>query len=378
MILRRVGALLERERVPGLAGIFLFAVLGTVEALTVYGLLELQLLPGPWLLLIVGVLGLVTVLAYRLLHGRRRWLRVLGGTVSLAATAGCMLLVMGAAMVDSAMGLVAQGPEYQAPPYETPAPFVVYLSGSDTRAGTLKKSRSDLNILAVVDPAGERVLLVNTPRDYYIPNPAGSGARDKLTHCSLYGVTNSAKALGQLYDVTVDYTAQINFKGFETLIDALGGITVQSDRAFTTSVGGYPIVAGDNHLNGAQALAFARERARLTDGDNGRGRNQMQVVTAMIRKVTDGTLLRNWGAVLRSLEGMFTTDIPVRLMTAMIRLQLWENPDWQVETLSVTGRDGSAGTYSTGRTKVYVMYPDETAVETASQRIRAYVGEEEK
>ena len=61
-------------------------------------------------------------------------------------------------------------------------PFVVYISGSDTRSKVLKSSRSDVNILAVINPRTKQILLVNTPRDYYIGNPAGNDALDKLTH----------------------------------------------------------------------------------------------------------------------------------------------------------------------------------------------------
>lgn len=108
-------------------------------------------------------------------------------------------------------------------------PFIVYLSGSDTRSTYLAKSRSDVNILAVVNFKTHQVLLVNTPRDYYVPNPAGNGALDKLTHCGLYGLSCSAQALADLYGCKITYCAQINFTGFETLVDAIGGITIYSD-----------------------------------------------------------------------------------------------------------------------------------------------------
>ena len=73
----------------------------------------------------------------------------------------------------------------------TTMPFIMYLSGSDTRASVLVKSRSDVNILAAVNPVTKQILLVNTPRDYYVANAAGNGEMDKLTHHGLYGVENS-------------------------------------------------------------------------------------------------------------------------------------------------------------------------------------------
>ena len=137
------------------------------------------------------------------------------------------------------------------------APFVIYISGSDTRSKKLKTSRSDVNILAVVNPKTEQILLVNTPRDYYIGNPAGGGALDKLTHCGIYGVDCSMEALSILYDEEIKYYGQINFTGFEKLIDAVGGVDVYSEVAFTTASGRFAVEKGMNHFNGKQALAFA-------------------------------------------------------------------------------------------------------------------------
>ena len=159
-------------------------------------------------------------------------------------------------------------------------PFILYISGSDTRSKVLDISRSDVNILMAVNPQAKQVLLLNTPRDYYVKNPAGSGAYDKLTHLGIYGLDCSMKGLGNLYGVDVDYYAQINFTGFETLIDAIGGITVNSDEAF--SAGGYDFVEGPNEMNGAKALAFARDRHHQASGDNARGKHQMMVIEAMI------------------------------------------------------------------------------------------------
>ena len=112
----------------------------------------------------------------------------------------------------------------------TTDPFVVYISGSDTRNLTLTTSRSDVNILAVVNPSTKQVLLINTPRDYYVDTAASAGAKDKLTHCGMYGIDCSMATLGNLYDEHVDYYVQINFNGFKTIVDAVGGITVESER----------------------------------------------------------------------------------------------------------------------------------------------------
>ena len=121
----------------------------------------------------------------------------------------------------------------------TKDPFVIYISGSDTRNMKLATSRSDVNILAVVNPATKQVLLLNTPRDYYVETTVSAGMRDKLTHCGMYGIDCSMGTLSNLYEENVDYYVQINFNGFSTLIDAIGGITIESEKSFRTSEGGY-------------------------------------------------------------------------------------------------------------------------------------------
>ena len=249
------------------------------------------------------------------------------------------------------------------------APFAVYISGSDTRSKKLKTSRSDVNILAVVNPQTEQILLVNTPRDYYIPNPAGKGASDKLTHCGIYGVECSMEALAGLYDEEIQYYGQINFTGFETLIDAIGGVDVYSEVAFTTFRGNYNIVQGMNHLNGEQALGFAHDRYSLKGGDNARGQNQMQVIKAVIAQISAGNIITNYSEIMDSLQGMFATNISADKISGLVKLQISDMIHWDVKSYAVTGRGDSAKTYSIPGMNAYVMWPDQETVDHAKMLI---------
>ena len=251
----------------------------------------------------------------------------------------------------------------QAKPEGYIQPFTIYISGMDTTSSVRAVSRSDVNILVTVDPQNRQILLLNTPRDYYIPNPAGGGGLDKLTHCGIYGVDNSIKALSDLYDVPVDYYARINFTGVETLVDAVGGVTVYSDVAFTAG-GTLYVQKGENNFNGQQALTFARERYNLAGGDNARGKNQMKVITALINKMTTSTaLISNYAEILKSLEGMFVTDMPSELISQLVKLQM-ENmqTSWQIHSYAVTGVCGSRITYSMPGFYASVMFCDDAMV----------------
>ena len=346
----------------------------TIQALSLGILWVLQVLPMEALVIVGCLMVIFSTIIFRMIcskkEKRQKLRRFFGCLLSLCTIAVCIGGCLAALLVGGIVNAMFGSNELGTAPVVTPKnpesdSFSIYLSGSDTRSSKLTKSRSDVNIIMVLNPTGKQALLVNTPRDYYVSNPAGNGAKDKLAHCGLYGTDNSRAALTELYDVPITYAAQINFKGFETLIDALGGVTIHSDFAFTTTAGGYYIKAGDNHLNGAKALAFARERSKLAGGDITRGKNQMKLITALIKQVSPSNLMANYREILNSLEGMFVTDMPLSAITKLVTTQLTDMNDWEVFTYSVTGKGGTDYNYSSG-TNAYVMYPEQASVSHAA------------
>lgn len=247
--------------------------------------------------------------------------------------------------------------------------FTVYVSGIDTNGPVSTKSRSDVNILMTVNTKTKQVLLVNTPRDYYVPLPISGGNRDKLTHAGIYGVETSMGTLDMLYGTSTDYYFRLNFSGFQTIIDALGGVDVYSDYEFVTLHGNYYIAPGMNHLNGSQALGFVRERYSLPGGDHDRGKNQMKVIKAMIQKMTSTDFLLNYTNVLNALAGSFETSIPMDLISDVVKSQLSDGGDWNIVSYAVSGSGDTQPTWSMG-SPAYVMWPDESTVETAKAMIQ--------
>lgn len=249
--------------------------------------------------------------------------------------------------------------------------FTVLISGIDVRGSISTTSRSDVNILMTVNPKTHQILLTTTPRDYYVYIPEVSGdMRDKLTHAGIYGVDASMRTLGNLYGVEVNDYIRINFDSVIRLVDALGGVDVNSDYAFTTRGGAYSFNEGLNHLNGEQALAFSRERYAFTDGDNQRGRNQMAVLTAMINKLQSPALLRNPGEVLEVVGESMQTSFTRSEITNLIAWQLSEGKGWEITRQAVSGHGDSQQTYSMRGRNLYVMWPDEESVAEASEKIR--------
>lgn len=252
--------------------------------------------------------------------------------------------------------------------------FVVYISGIDTFGDVSVRSRSDVNILAVVNTKTKHIQLINTPRDYYIEHPKSNGVKDKLTHAGLYGVENSMGALENLYGVKINYYVRMNFSGFEDIIDAMGGIDVYSDKDFTVEpVKHYTV--GVNHLSGIEALAFARERHAFAAGDIQRGQNQMNVIIAMINKLSSKDVLYNYSNVLDGIAGTFQTDMTSDDIYTLVKKQLVDNTKYTIDSYSVTGTGDSCTTYSTPKTKVWVMQPNMDEVEHAKGLINSVLSE---
>lgn len=249
--------------------------------------------------------------------------------------------------------------------------FTIYISGIDVYGPISTTSRSDVNIVAVVNPDTRQVLLINTPRDYHVPLALDGNPLDKLTHAGNYGVDVSMNTLGNLYGIDMDYYFRINFSGFTEVIDALGGIEVNSEYAFTTRHGNYSIKKGINYLNGSQALGFARERYALAGGDNQRGKNQMAVITAVINQMASSSLLNDFSGLMNSLEGSFETSMSSSQISSLVRMQLNEGGTWNVVSYAVTGTNSSSSTtFSMPGWNVYVMEPDYSTVEKAKELIK--------
>ena len=243
--------------------------------------------------------------------------------------------------------------------------YTIYLSGIDTRGEMTAKSRSDVNIIATVNTDTHEILLVSTPRDYFVPLSISGGAPDKLTHAGIYGIDVCMDTLGMLYDIDINYYFRINFGGFVKVIDALGGITVDSDYDFDSkNILGYHFNKGENYVNGEQALIFARERYAFQEGDRQRGKNQMEVIRGVVKKALSPEILTSYSSILSSLDGCFGTNITYEEIAQILQQQLTNGGDWTIVSYSVNGTGATEKPYSMSQ-KAYVMVPDYDTVNKA-------------
>lgn len=250
-------------------------------------------------------------------------------------------------------------------------PFNVYISGIDVSGPISTNSRSDVNIIMTVNPNTKKILLTTTPRDYYVTIPGISGdARDKLTHAGIYGVDASMSTLESIYDIDISYYARVNFTSLIKIVDALGGVDVYSEYAFTTAHGNYSIQKGTNHLNGDTALAFSRERYSFEDGDNQRGKNQEAVLTAIIQKAMSPAILTKANQILSTVGDSVETNMTQDEMAKLINMQLSDGASWTIESQAAVGTGDNQACYSSGSQLLYVMWPDEAVVESLSNKMK--------
>ena len=201
--------------------------------------------------------------------------------------------------------------------------------------------------------------------------------RDKLTHAGIYGVDASMSTLGQLYNTSIEFYARVNFTSLVEMVDALGGIDVISEQAFTTSDDSglvMDVIQGENHFNGEQALAFARERQNVDGGDFQRGRNQQAVITAMIKKAISPAILTGANGLLNSVSGNVDTNMSTEQIQTLVKNQLSEGGAWNIKSMSAEGMGDTQECFSMVGTPLYVTQPDQNsvaAIQTAIAAVKA-------
>lgn len=252
--------------------------------------------------------------------------------------------------------------------------FNIYISGIDTSGAVSTVSRSDVNLILTVNMNTHKILMTTTPRDSYVRIPDGGADQyDKLTHAGIYGIETSVKTLENLYDIPINYYARLNFTSFVKLINALGGVTVYNDQAFTSLHGNYNFGVGNINLtSGEEALGFVRERYSLEHGDYDRGNNQLKVIQAIVEKLTSFQSVSNYSDVISTLQDSIQTNMPLNTMMSLVNEQLDSGKTFIFSSQEVTGT-GSTGqltSYAMPNASLYMIQLDDASVAKASQAIK--------
>ena len=262
----------------------------------------------------------------------------------------------------------------------TSKPFNVLISGSDTRGGFDENGRSDVIMIATVNPKTHTILLTSVPRDFYVTTACDAGdgcmqgALDKITHTGIHGTNTTKRTVEQLLGIEINYTFKVGFDTVTDLVDALGGVDVNVEPGYATNsfaaLSGFSVHEGVNHLNGEQALAFARERYSYTEGDRQRTKNQQQVLMGIVKEATKPSVITNYAAIMDTMANTFSTTMSNEEITDLIKYQLNNNPTWKMEQYMVDGTGDTLMCAELGDA-ASVMVPDQSTVKMAKDKINA-------
>lgn len=253
----------------------------------------------------------------------------------------------------------------------TQDPYNICITGIDIWGSIDQVSRSDVNMIVTVNPQTKTILLTSMPRDSYVILHSFQQP-DKLTHTGVWGVDETTSTIEDWLDIDINYYVRVNFSMLVDIVNAIGGVDVYSDYEFDSSIHDCHYVKGWNHLNGKQALYFARERHAFEDEDQQRIKDQQKVMKACLKKVTSSTaLLTSYTKLLDAVDDEMETNMSQKEMSGIVKMQLNDMSKWKIKTQSVQGDLTMKGTYTMGLGRdLLVSIPREKSVEKVKKGIQ--------
>lgn len=191
-------------------------------------------------------------------------------------------------------------------------PISILLVGVDERKGD--KGRTDSMLVISVNPKTNTTKLLSIPRDTRTKlinssNPSKNHF-DKINAAYAYGsIDESIDTVENFLNVPIDYYIKVNMESFKDIVNAVGGIDVNNKYPF--ELDGVTLKAGQQHLNGIQALEYARMRHQDPRGDFGRQERQREVISKIIEKGKSFSTLTHYNKILTALEDNITTNLTI-------------------------------------------------------------------
>jgi polyisoprenyl-teichoic acid--peptidoglycan teichoic acid transferase len=260
-----------------------------------------------------------------------------------AGVAGLGLATIQATPAASAPVLVIGRAHAEVTPVLTgDEPIFILLLGSDARPGTpVAEGLCDSIHILGFNPADRRGSLVGIPRDSYVP--LSTGGTNKINSAMARGGPEAmVETVEDLTGITLDYYVLTGFGGLTTAVNAIGGLDIDVPYSFQ-GFEGTSFPAGEQTLDGGQALEFSRERKDLAHGDFDRSMNQGRILLAALAQFReqfeeDPVALFHWlGIGLRNVE----TDIPLSELMGLA-FTATDVPAKRVTNLVAVGSVGSA------------------------------------
>lgn len=202
----------------------------------------------------------------------------------------------------------------------TKEPFTVLLTGEN-------EGLADTIILASINPVSMKVILTSIARDSYVPISCNRNARDKINAAHVYSEACMVKTVENLTNIKIDYTAQFNFASVIQIVDAIGGVDMNVEATFvaqswdvaTNKLVAYYLHKGQQHLSGQDALGYVRERHAFPDGDFARQRHQQELISLVMKKLTESKDINTLLKVLDAAGNNLNTNLSVQQMLSFLR-----------------------------------------------------------
>lgn len=220
--------------------------------------------------------------------------------------------------------------------------FTVYLSGLDNVGSPDQQTRTDTNLILIVNPRANHIDMVSLPRDGFIPNTATNNVNDKFTHTGMYGIDTSVETLQQFFGIPIDYYARVSFNSLIQIVDTIDGIDVDVEIDFCEQDENRSfkkddlicLKKGEQHLNGKQALAYSRHRKTLGYDNPGRERAQQRIIKAIINKLVSPSAITYVNELLEIAPNYVITDMPANQITKFVSSELENMKPWTISSIS--------------------------------------------
>jgi LCP family protein required for cell wall assembly len=364
------------QKTPRLAlGAMAIALLASAfGAVTIFVAIASGLVPAKYIALLIGGIALpaIAAVAIVLLFRKKAFALVISIVLALIASGISAAALYSVITSERIISSITNDSSIEKVAVDQNQPFNLYISGIDTYGDITTVSRSDVNIVATINPKTKHILLTTIPRDAYVKIPgAGADQYDKLTHAGNYGVETSMKTVSNLLLTPINTYARINFSSFITTIDQIGGIDVENPVTFRTD-SGQVFQQGTLRLNGKDALTFSRERHNLAGGDGDRGQNQQRVITAVFKKLSSQDLLKNYTTILGALGKAVQTNVSSDSLTGLVNQLINDGNTWTIDSIAITGSGptGQLPSYAMPNSKLYMLVLNTSSLQQAQAAVQ--------
>ncbi len=250
------------------------------------------------------------------------------------------------------------------------SPVNIAICGTDTREGEgdiTTSSRCDS--VSIINVDGDQLNMISVPRDAYVYDTC-TQSYDKLTHTSLEGMECYTSALEETFNTTIDSYVKVNFLSVIDIIDSIGGVDIVSDATFYgqdeyDNDDAYYFEEGlSMHLNGSQALSYARERKSFSDGDYTRALHQQQIINAVFSNIKSSGIKSAMALATKS-SSLVDTNLDIATLTSLAT-KIISSDEITKNSMVVQGYGQSADLPSRDLYGVSVQMLDEQSVNEAS------------